>query len=133
MCFSKVVYFFERRIREDRTMEKKPEYWVKIVSDPDLKHEKSKNAVQPGHLYLRRGDRVRFTALHSDAVVFIPHSQVLFGRDDPIIRLDKKGVSNEELVVQAKVDRGRYPYAVFCKTGNDFAAGGSSPAMIVEV
>lgn len=107
------------------------ENFVRIVSGS--KFEKSEVTTQPGHLYLKRGDRIRFEALHSKVVVFIPEIKHLFDGQDPIIRLDERGVSAEELVVREDARAGKYPYAVYCRSKREFAVGCSSPAMIVEV
>ena len=111
-------------------MDEQKRFWVRIIHDPELRYEKFKHVVQPGHQYLRVGDTVIFTTHRTAVRIHIPRVQALFGIENEWIIVGKNGRSDEFTVQECP--RGKYPFVVYCADGNDFAEGGTSPAMIVE-
>ncbi len=104
--------------------------WIRIIHDPELQYEKFRHVIQPGHQYLRVGDTVIFETRGTAARIYIPRVKALFGIDDEWITVGQKGHSDEFTVQECPHEK--YPYVVYCKDGNDFAEGGTSPAMIIE-
>jgi len=105
---------------------------INIIYDPFLRYEKHKHVIQPGHLYLKRGDKVVFMTRGTAAKIFIPRADILFGiPKNSIIDVSGSGHS-VAFNVQRNAPTGWYPYSSYCKNGNDFAEGGTSPGMIVD-
>lgn len=95
--------------------------------------EKALHTAQPGHLYARPGDTIQFVPRNTGVTIYIPNANQLFAglsQDDLIIRLDPGQPSQPYSI--SYTDNRRFPYAVYCHDGNDFAEGGTSPAVIID-
>ncbi len=112
-------------------------YYINIIHDPDLKYEKYKYTVQPGHQHLDEGDTVVFKNRGNiRARINIPDGNLLFGPGFIGFDLDPFQES-PEFTVQNTATEGRYFYSVYCENGQGqdykgFAEGGTSPGMIVD-
>lgn len=82
--------------------------------------------VVPGRRHVRWGDTVVWRTKATAVRLMFPNMG-LFGRG----RLDIRRRGSARLKVR-RIDSGVYPYAAWCRTNNDFAAGGSAPKMIVD-
>lgn len=122
--------FKEEKIMEGQKHNPSKLHWIKIIHDPNLDYEKHKHVVQPGHQYVSRGDEIRFRTKNTTATVFIPKAMELFNLKTQWINVDQNG-HTETLIVQ-NCNLGKYAYAAYCDIGEDFAEGGTSPAVIVE-
>ena len=111
-------------------MREQRRFWIQIIHDPKHVYERYTHVVQPGHQYLRVGDKVIFTTHRTAARIHIPNIEALFGIDDKWIMVEKNGQSDEFTVQECP--RGKYPFVVYCPDGNDFAEGCTSPRMIIE-
>ena len=86
---------------------------------------------EPGHVHIEAGDEVVFCGVNTTVTVFIPKNPfVEGGRRDLVFSLKRR--ERKVFIVGEKVREGEeYPYAAYCRNGNDFAEGGSPPRMIV--
>ncbi len=82
--------------------------------------------VVPGRLHVIPRDTVVWRTKATAVTLLFPKLS-LFGKRTIDIRRNSSG----RLKVR-RVNVGVYPYAVWCRTNNDFAAGGSAPKMIVD-
>ena len=119
-----------------------------------------KNVVWPPYVVVKQGEEVVFIAVNTDATVFFPKSGMLEAdgtaappslgpgkakgkgitlavgkkrgrikvkKMAPLIRLSKDARTKKDYPLP-----GIYPYSVYCRDGNDFAEGNTSPIMIIE-
>jgi len=82
--------------------------------------------VDPGHRHAVPGEDVIWKAIGTKVTLLFPDAE-LFGTRDLVIEANGEG----KLTVQG-VQPGIYPYAVYVHEENDFARGGTHPAMIIE-
>ncbi len=113
---------------------------IKIIYEPkgNLLFEKHPHKVRPGHLYVSLDDKVTFSSKKTKITIFLPEpTRQLLGTLDNLITLEATQ-SSDTFIIQkiGNKEEGsegrRFPYAVYCEAGNDFAEGGSAPQMIVE-
>lgn len=109
-------------------------YLVQFIFDEKIQYEKYIHVVQPGHQYVHAGETIQFAPRNTDVIIFIPNAKDLF-----------VGIDNDYIVITLTVNdppptftikhvknKRVFPYAVYCKSGNGFAEGGSSPEIIIE-
>ena len=107
---------------------------IQIIYTPkkELGLEKHSHKVRPGHLYVSNGDEVIFLSNKTDMQIFLPPlTKTLLQTDNNVITIHK-GKTREFTIMDPKTEDSRFPYAVYCLEGNDFAEGGSVPQMIVR-
>jgi len=107
---------------------------LKILHDPDKKHEKYTHVALPGHLYLKQNEGVIFSAKNTDVTIWIPNAHMLFdnAKDDFIIRVTTEKESETYTVKKDCKSGSEFPFAVYCSNGNNLAEGNSPPRMIIE-
>ena len=104
---------------------------IQIIYEGMLLFEKHHQRVRPGQLYVRDGDEVFFSTRKTDIEIFFPQqTKELLKAPSNVIKM--KSIDPPVAFTIHKSEEGKFPYAVYCKEGNDFAEGGSAPAMIVE-
>ena len=109
-------------------------YLVQFIFDEEIRDEKYRQVVQPGHQYVHADDTIQFAPRNTDVIIFIPNAKDLFvgiDKDYLIIPLAMNDPPPAFTIKHVK-NRRIFPYAVYCKSGNDFAEGGTSPGIIVE-
>jgi hypothetical protein len=95
------------------------------------KFEKHHHQVRPGYSYVSDGDKVIFSTKDTDIELFFPtQTKDLLDAPTNAIKISASGPPVTFTINKSK--EGKFPYAVYCEAGNDFAEGGSAPAMIVE-
>ena len=111
-------------------------YLIQFIFDEDSKIEKHKHMAHPGHQYVDPGDTIQFAPRNTDVKIFIPNSTDLFeGKSEEylVLEISKKELSEPFIVKDiGDEDVKIFPYAVYCKEGNNFAEGGTSPAIIIK-
>jgi len=113
------------------TEQPNPLHRIRIIHDPDLQYEKHRHAVQPGHQYLKAGDKVIFKTMRTAARIFFPKAEELFvEQKGHWISVDENGQSDPLTIKECP--HGKYAYVAYCSNGEDFAEGGTSPRIIVE-
>lgn len=112
---------------------------IKIIHDGKLLFEKHPNQVRPGNAYVSPGDKVIFSTRNTNIEIFLPpQTQYLLNASNNVIPITAPGKSQTFIIQNIGSDekigspKRRFPYAVYCEAGNDFAEGGSAPQMIVE-
>ena len=110
---------------------------IKIIYDPQLKFEKHQHQVRPAHAYVKKGDKVIFSAIDTEVEIFFPEPTKNILVDNKG-KADQNGITinsdnpTETFTISNDSDPGKFPYAVYCTEGSDFAEGGSAPRMIVR-
>jgi hypothetical protein len=105
---------------------------TRLVRKP-TKTRPKKRVVRPGRLRVRRGDRVNFRATGTALTIWIPNSKELFGIGKRLVFDVKKGARSKSFKVAQTAKVGKeYPYAVYCKSDNEFAEARSVPIMIID-
>jgi len=88
--------------------------------------------VIPACVVVRPGDTLEFVVLdEKEATIIIPQSGIV-DFDNRIKDLNEDNKYQIALTLLPEVPKGVYPYAVYVKGLFDFAAGHSSPKMIVD-
>jgi hypothetical protein len=89
--------------------------------------------VHPGNLQVDKGDQVNFRVFQSNATVLVPNDLLVDAAGAVVSAIPlTAGVKSADYTVNPRVPDGAYPYAIYCKDGNDFAEGNSPPTMIIE-
>jgi len=106
-------------------MQTKSKLNVTIEYDTQEKKYKAK----PGRLEIKLANDggVVFKAKGTDVIYFFPEKNIF----NPPIQVVSVGKDKSEPLNLSGMT-GEFPYAVFCKTTNDFAEGNSPPMMIIE-
>lgn len=89
--------------------------------------EKRTFKVVPGHQHANIGDTVVWRARSTGLTLLFPNEN-LFGQRYLTVRKGGAGTLRVRRVKRQRV----YPYAVYCRSNNDFARGGTSPRMIID-
>jgi hypothetical protein len=88
--------------------------------------------VVPGCVVVHPGDTLEFVVLdEKEATIMIPQSEIV-DFTDRIKDLNGENKYRVALPLLAEIPKGVYPYAVYVNGLFDFAAGHSSPKMIVD-
>ena len=105
---------------------------VEIIFNP--RDEENPNVARPGRLFVMPGDDVKFTTKNTGVTIWIPNAKELFGIGAEYFLFDiERDGESKILTVSEGLAKGReYPYAVYCRDGNDFAEGNTAPRMIIE-
>ncbi len=111
---------FLDQLETDRTRaEKRGKGRKHLVS---IVHQNGCCKVDPPVLHASPGDKIlwKFDGSTDGGYLFFPVKELFNGH---VHKIPKEGVEQP----MGKVERGRYPYAIYCKTHNCFAVGNSDP------
>ena len=84
--------------------------------------------VREGEIDIKPGDKVKFHN-PTEGFVSIVFSEELLFLPDSKIKIEK---GKDRTVTAQKVQRGIYPYAVYCECIQDFATASSMPIIIIK-
>lgn len=109
-------------------------YLIQFIFDEKIQYEKFPQVTQPGHQYVHGEDTIQFAPRNTDTIIFIPNAKDLFVDidDDYIVIPLAVNDPPQTFTIKHAENKRIFPYAVYCKRGNGFAEGGTSPAIIVE-
>ena len=109
-------------------------YLVQFIFDEEKRDERYRQVVQPCHTYVHADDTIQFAPRNTDVIIFIPNAKDLFVGIDTDYHIIKLAMNDQlpAFTIKHVKNKRIFPYAVYCKRGNDFAEGGSSPEIIVE-
>jgi len=109
-------------------------YLIQYIHDPQSHLEKFPHSAQPGHQYVRAGDTIQFAPRNTDVIIIVPNADQLFqGQKNNYLVLPlAENQLSQPFTIKAAENQNVFPYAVYCRSGNGFAEGGSSPEIIVE-
>jgi hypothetical protein len=95
--------------------------------DVNIEFDGTSCQVLPGEIDVVDQNKVRFHNKTTGIVAIVFSEETLF----PVSKTKIDPDEVKDLIVQ-KVQRGIYPYAVYCEATNDFASASSMPIIIIR-